>query len=387
MPGHHRHPATPAAGGRRTAATPGGRTGGGPGRCGGVGRTGPARGHPDSGRAGAAPRRRVVAGRAAGDRVGPAAPAQPARCPPGRPGAARPRPPAARRPVSSRRRSVRRRPARPAPSIQRRPPTRRLEPGDLVCPECGEGNPTSRKFCSRCGTSLSEAQVVKAKWWRKLLPGKGPKKRKAGDRPSARKTRRSLPGKLIGIFFGGASRIVGVILLIGGILYGIVPNIRSSVNDFVSSTTHTVKNWVSPDLKQVAPIRTVANSAIKGHPGSLATDRIKNQGSYWLVKPTPQPELTVTFQSKINLKKIIVHNGPTEEVKFQNVARPKRLHLVFDNGKTADVNLDDVPDPQTQDINQGDGITSMQIFITDYYRSTISNNIALTEVEFYKEGS
>ncbi len=274
--------------------------------------------------------------------------------------------------------------ARPAgPSIQRRPPTRRLEPGDLVCAECGEGNPTSRKFCSRCGTSLSEAQVVKAKWWRKFIPGKGPKKRKAGDRPSARKTRKSLPGKLIGIFFGGASRVIGVILLVGGIIYGIVPNIRSSVNGFVSSTTHTVKNWVSPDLKQISADKTVANSAIKGHPGPLATDRIKND--YWLVKPTPQPELTVTFDSKINLKKIIVHNGPPETVKYTDVARPKKLHLVFNNGKTADVNLDDVPDPQTQDIDKGDGITSVQIFITDYYRSTVSNDIALTEIEFYKE--
>ena len=49
-----------------------------------------------------------------------------------------------------------------------RPP----KPGDLVCGECWQGNDPARKSCSRCGYTLSEAEVAGAQvtedpWWRR----------------------------------------------------------------------------------------------------------------------------------------------------------------------------------------------------------------------------
>ena len=67
--------------------------------------------------------------------------------------------------------------------IQKTKPTRRLKPGDLICGECGEGNPPARKFCSRCGTSLEAAKLVKKKWWQKLIPKRKVKTLEVGERP------------------------------------------------------------------------------------------------------------------------------------------------------------------------------------------------------------
>ncbi|MDT4924562.1 MAG: hypothetical protein QOG01_2275 [Pseudonocardiales bacterium] len=273
--------------------------------------------------------------------------------------------------------------ARPAaPSIQRRPPTRRLEAGDLVCPECGEGNPETRKFCSRCGTSLEAAQVVKRKWWQKLFR-KGPKKRKAGDRPSARKTRRSFPAKVMGILFGGVSRVVGIILIVGGLVYGILPNVRSSVNEQFSSITRTVKNWISPSLTTLGPItNTTAVKAVRGHPGSFATDKLKD--TYWLAPASPTPTLRLTFPDKINLKKINIYNGPSGRTDYQTYSRPTELHLEFDTNKGCNVSVThDDPEPHTYNCS-ANGVTSVTISVQ---HTTPGKNpqVALTEIQFVKE--
>lgn len=286
-----------------------------------------------------------------------------------------------------------------APTIQRRPPTRRLEPGDLICPECGEGNPSTRKFCSRCGTSVADAQVVKATWWQKLKRRKGPKKHQAGARPSARKTRKSFGSKIMGALFGGLGRVVGVIMLVGGLVYGILPNIRSTVNEQFSSAYSTVKGWISPDYVQVRPetdgVR--ANSQIKGQPGKLAADGFKN--TVWLAPQGKEPVLVVTFPAKVDLAQLIITNGIGQDVKklsngkpstYLSFARAGTLHLVFDNGKDATVNIkQDVPKPQTIEFDNGEGVKRVEIHIPlkDVVQSSskLDRPIALTEIEFFKQ--
>ena len=47
-----------------------------------------------------------------------------------------------------------------AAAVTKTKPTRRLRPGDLICGQCGEGNPPVRRFCGRCGDSLDRKSVV-----------------------------------------------------------------------------------------------------------------------------------------------------------------------------------------------------------------------------------
>jgi hypothetical protein len=291
--------------------------------------------------------------------------------------------PAAQRPQAAQ-------PARPV--IQRRPPTRRLEPGDLICPDCGEGNPTTRKFCSRCGASLETAEVVKAKWWQKFKPRRGPKKRKAGDRPSARKTRTSIPSKLLGMAFGGVGRIVGVILIVGGIVYGMVPGFRSTLNDEFSTVKNKFNSWIHPHRTEVLPDAVFASSALRRHGAQLLKDTATN--TYWAARP-PKGNVHITlrygFAEKFDLKNIAVWNGigDSKDRDYNSTLRPHHVFFSFPgSGVTGcPIEFKDLPgEAAKQDVSScnAKAVQEIKIRIDDYYPSQGANVVALAKVQFYR---
>ena len=310
---------------------------------------------------------------------------RPATPPPGD-GATRPEQPAAQRPTAARPPSV---------SIQRRPPTRRLEPGDLICPDCGEGNPDTRKFCSRCGASLVAAQVVKAKWWQKLLPRRGPKKRKAGDRPSARKTRKSFPSKVLAVLFGGVSRVVGVILLIGGLVYGIVPGIRNQVNEEIGSVKGWVNGIIHPTRTEVIPTGVQATSQLPGHAAQLLIDRATN--TYWLARVPKRTDRRISidfiFQNPFDLKNIAVWNGvgSSKDPDYGATRRAGKLFLEFPDtnisGCTVPLN-DRAGEADKQNVSgcNADKVDRVRISILEYDGDPKIADVAISKIQFYKKG-
>ena len=70
----------------------------------------------------------------------------------------------------------------PRPKVAKQPPSRKINPGDLVCGGCGEGNDPERNYCRRCGTPLAEATVARTRWFRRR-PKRSKKVVAAGDRP------------------------------------------------------------------------------------------------------------------------------------------------------------------------------------------------------------
>jgi zinc-ribbon domain len=292
--------------------------------------------------------------------------------------------PAAQRPQTARPPSV---------SIQRRPPTRRLQPGDLICPECGEGNPTTRKFCSRCGTSLEAAQLVKKKWWQYLIPRRGPKKRTAGDRPSARRTRKSFPSKVLGVLFGGVSRVIGVILIIGGVLYGLVPGIRNTANDDLASVKNKVNSWIHPTRTEVQPTDVFVNRSLPNHGDRQLGDTKTN--TYWAAKKPPASFKIVmryNFSSKFDLKNIAVWNGvgDSKDPDYNSVGRPRNVFLTFPGTTaTCSVTLGDVPAAAwKKDVSSchANGVTEVDVAIDDYYGPLHPPFVAMAKMQFFKKG-
>ena len=70
----------------------------------------------------------------------------------------------------------------PRPKVAKQAPSRKINPGDLVCGGCGEGNDPERNYCRRCGTPLAEATVARTRWFRRR-PKRSKKVVAAGDRP------------------------------------------------------------------------------------------------------------------------------------------------------------------------------------------------------------
>jgi hypothetical protein len=257
------------------------------------------------------------------------------------------------------------------------PPSKRLNAGDLICGQCGEGNEPVRKFCSRCGQSLATATVASTPWWRRIFPHRKAKVLAAGERPGGKGARR-------GFSFGGLVRIIGLIvvaaILVGGLAYGAFPSFRDKVNNQVSSVVNNFTGKISPPTP-VHATSVTASSAVTGHAGSLAVDAFSN--TFWAaaLAKDPHPTLTVGFAPNTNVSVMLFISGDTANELSE--ARPKVLHIVFSNGASQNITLVDTANSQQFNITGATGISGMTIQITSVYPSTTGTDVALSDVEFF----
>ena len=275
-------------------------------------------------------------------------------------------------------------PQRPVdrPTPVRAKPTRRVLPGDLVCGECGEGNAPSRKFCSRCGTTLATAAVARAPWWRRWLPRRRRRALAAGERPwtaaSAGAAKRR--GGRFARVVAKLRPVVAVLVLLSGIVLAVSPSLRAQVGERWSDAKASVMRRISPQYSPVSPVEILATSAAASGP-ELVIDGGTNTS--WIAGPDdPEPTLRVRFDRPVDLDRLIVHNGAAEG--FKEHSRAQQLHLVFDTGRSFDVELEDRPDAQTLDIDDAAGVTELEIHLVGRFRSLTDAAIALSELEFFE---
>ncbi|MFL6142866.1 MAG: NADase-type glycan-binding domain-containing protein, partial [Labedaea sp.] len=271
-------------------------------------------------------------------------------------------------------------------TVRRQPPSRRLKPGDLICGECGEGNAETRKFCSRCGTSLNEAEQVKMPWWRRLLPKRGAKVRKSGDRPKRRgRGGKSGLGLAASSTFKVIRRVVTMALLVGGILYAVFAPFRGWVNQQFTSVKHQVEVLIFPQYAPVSPTKGDFKCPAQlppDHGCDKAVDGFSNTN--WLAPVNgQQPVIVLNFGRSVDLSRAIIRNGANDD--FQANHRARKLHLVFNTGKTSDIDLLDNPDPNQYDIHNGEGASSVEIHVVDLFQSVQGPNLAITEIELFEK--
>ncbi|SDG43973.1 hypothetical protein SAMN05216553_10877 [Lentzea fradiae] len=259
---------------------------------------------------------------------------------------------------------------RPQQTLKREP-----QPGDLICGQCGSGNPDTRRFCGVCGHSLQDAVTQEQPWWKRWQPAKGPKLREHGSRP--RRARRIRQG------VGKAVRwTLAVLLLLFGGLYAFSEPFRSSVNHQVVSAKDSVAALF---VEEWVPVRQSSISAaqeLPDHPASFAMDNDK--GTFWAAPTDPKTAaLTIQFDHATDLRRMIVYSGDPK--KFLGTQRPQRLTLVFDTGKTHDVTLTDQPDQQEHAIANGDGVRQVQVLVAGVYPSAESTDTVISEIELFEK--
>ena len=274
------------------------------------------------------------------------------------------------------------RPRRPAAPVVTAPPTRRLHPEDLICGDCGEGNPPTRRFCSRCGGSLQTATVVPTPWWRKVLRFFQQRRvHPAGARPKRRTRLLTLRG-LTAAF----RRVLLVAALLAGLLYAISPSMRGVVNERVLAGKEWVESAISQKPVAVRPTSTAATAQLPDHTAEQATDLGNN--TFWAAPDAAaKPKLVLQFDRLTRLVRAIVVNGGSGD-EFQALGRPRDLHVVYFDGEivtgTFDVTLEDKPDKQEVKFGRGDGATRVEIQVMSFYRSPQSPGLALSEIELFE---
>lgn len=271
---------------------------------------------------------------------------------------------------------------RPPPPATSAPPTRQLQPDDLICGNCGEGNPPTRKFCSRCGASLQTAAVVPTPptpWWRKIQKFFELRLRPLGSRPNRRFRGLSSISRLI-------RRVLVAAVVLLALAYAIFPPLRGAVNSALGSLRDRIESIFTVQYVPVHPTSTVATAAMPGHGAELATDGIAND--FWAAPDAAaQPTLVLGFDNPTKLVGAAVHSGDSDDPR--GYGRPDKLHLVFFNGPTllgtADVELTDTTDEQKVTFDGKPGATSVEVHIVSVYRSVSSPAVALSEIEFSEQ--
>jgi len=262
------------------------------------------------------------------------------------------------------------------------PPTRKIVPGDLVCGACGEGNPPARNFCSRCGTTLRDAEVAKRSWWKRLIPHRRRRSLEAGARPwkagDGSTKRRRGGGKLAAVYVK-LRPIVAAALLVAGLVVGFQPDLRSKFTGKVSDARDSLMRRIQP---RYAPLQPVAVDATAATPDAPVTNLIDgNTLTNWIVPAdTPDPAFVVRFDEPFDLSRISLWNGAADG--FKDHARAADLHFVFDTGQSFDLNVKDLPDQQEYGIENGAGVREVEVHIVGTYSSLGSDDLGLTEIEF-----
>ncbi|GHF91712.1 MULTISPECIES: zinc ribbon domain-containing protein [Amycolatopsis] len=258
-----------------------------------------------------------------------------------------------------------------------------LNPGDLICGRCGKGNAPTRNFCSRCGASLAESEVVKTSWWRRLL-GRKPKEHKAGERPGKDGVRRRT-GRA-----GAARRTVGkvirravaVALIFSALIYALYQPFRGAMNTAAVGLWSQVTGIFEAKLNPVHPIKVTATAEAAGHAAPLISDNAKN--TFWAAPADREQTVVFTFDHPADLRKAIVYLG--DAANFPAEHRPSKLHLVFSTGKTYDMALADTPDAQEVPIENSEGATGVELHVAGLYRSLDGTDVAISEIELFEAG-
>lgn len=271
------------------------------------------------------------------------------------------------------------------------PPPRTVQPGDLICGQCGVGNTPARRFCRSCGTSLVEAVVApEPSWWRRLWS----RRRvpiKAGERPGrqgraggqgAAATARTARNRVFGVL--GTGKRALALLGVAGITIGMIGPWRSSITGGVSGAFESVRRTISPQYEPVRPTGAEATASLADHGPLLAVDGISN--SYWAEggEGDGQGEtLVLRFDRPVDLDRIGITSGTSGEPEdFVAQPRPERLHLVFSDGSTSDLDLEDSSNFQIFDIKARQA-TSVEVHIESVYGALGGSDLAITEVELF----
>jgi hypothetical protein len=268
---------------------------------------------------------------------------------------------------------------KPAPVIKktravvRTKPSRRLEPGDLVCATCGEGNAETRNFCSRCGESLADAGVVREKWWRRIFRRR--KQHPAGTRPGQRGTRehrawlRSRSLRRV-----RATLVVFLVLLT--LIFVVYPPLRNTVRD----NAVAVYRKIVPTLEPIRPIAVSATSAVPDHGPRLLWDTYDN--TYWMADYSERrASVTFRFGDSYLLRSIILRSGASDA--FADNGRPSILRLTYNTKQSENILPQDTNQPQTIDVRNTTLISSVTVEVVDTYGGADGDTVAISEIEFF----
>jgi hypothetical protein len=271
------------------------------------------------------------------------------------------------------------------PTVKKAPATTRtINPGDKVCGQCGEGNDPSRRFCRRCGASLTEAAIFALPWYRRAwLRITRRKQHSAGDRPHQR--RRAIGGAGPGWLTSWVTRLIALAVIVLVVLFFVGPW-KHPIRHRVGNWYHSVANAIHPSYRPVDLIAARATSAAPGHPPLNAIDGLSNT-SWQSNRKQVDQVLLIRIHGPIDVDKVGFLMGDTDSPQaFDQQPRPEQVRMIFTGtgqpySKT--VTAADSASFQTFTVKARKAET-LAIYIQSVYPSNgAGKNVSITEVELF----
>ena len=268
------------------------------------------------------------------------------------------------------------------PVVRRQAPSRKPQEGDVFCGDCGEVNEGTRHFCRRCGYNLDEAVRVRIPWYRRIFNTVLRRRDyKAGERKRAVNLS---PFKLL---FSLLRIAVATLVVVALILFIVVPPFRSAVQTRATSIVQPIFCHIFCKLSDVGQIGSDSTSAVTGHESKLAIDQ--NTTTYWAASPQDaHPFIHIQFDTFYDVTQFLVTPGPAGTApsdQFKAQPRPEKVHLVFSDGRTADLTLADQPGLQHFALNFKH-VNGVEVHVVSTYPALAGSprlsSVAITEIEF-----
>jgi hypothetical protein len=179
--------------------------------------------------------------------------------------------------------------------------------------------------------------------------------------------------------------VLAVLLFALGVAYLIYPPLNQRVNAAVAGPVDGARDWVdrqlTPRYVAVRPVEVTGGSTVPEQPPGLTVDQYRN--THWQVRWDPEkpPTMTLRFDSAVDLKRLIVTAGTAED--YTATHRPAKLHLVYSTNRSDTLVVEDTGEPQTLTLESAEGITSVQIQVTDVFRAEKGTDVTVSEFEFF----
>jgi hypothetical protein len=243
-----------------------------------------------------------------------------------------------------------------------------------------------RKFCSRCGEELSDAAVVRLRWYRRLLRRRSPKGLAAGARPGQRGVRGS-PAQAAKGVIRKVRNAFAVVIFLSGFAYAFVPPLRGPINTYVAHPFHFAESkakdrWHALTNPYVdVPVETTSGTGATP-PTSLGDAVDGNTNSFWAAPwdPAHHPRLNVVFAEPRTIAALVIHNGaPGEDA--SKYLQPKTLVVRYPNGLTETLKLEFTGDSQKFKLDKAKLVRRIRFEVTNVYPKAGLADVALSEIE------
>ncbi|MEU9255924.1 hypothetical protein AB0D66_29295, partial [Streptomyces sp. NPDC048270] len=275
--------------------------------------------------------------------------------------------------------------ARPTRQSHRTARSNAIQPGHLICGDCGQGNTPTRRFCSRCGSELNEAAVARTPWWRRLQPRRGPRVVALGT-GAGRNEPTVAPGERFRQIYGKVKIVMGCVVFLACFMYASYTPFRNEVNGRVDGVRASALGFIQSHYSPVRPSKVSTKGSTNGHGPENMVDL--NAANFWARPFDPDPMhtkdevvVTVEFDRIVSLNQLIITSGASDA--FTDHGRPRELVLKFTNGKVKVITLQDTAKPQKFPLKDATAIKSVQITVTNVFPSEKNKDVAISELEFF----